>query len=56
MCYVPRSTIRFKVQGPGYNFVHGGAALQEVMVPLIKYKVLRGSNARRKKKTRSNSN
>ncbi len=50
--YVPRSTIRFKVQGPGYNFVHGGAALQEVMVPLIKYKALRGSNRKKKEENK----
>lgn len=36
--YIPRANIRFKTQGPGANFVHGGAALQEVVVPLIHYK------------------
>jgi uncharacterized protein (TIGR02687 family) len=50
--YVPRAAIRFKVQGPGANFVHGGAALQEVMVPLIKYKALRGSNRRKKEENK----
>lgn len=50
--YVPRSAIRFKVQGAGANFVHGGAALQEVMVPLIKYKALRGSNRRKKEENK----
>ncbi|HHV15227.1 MAG TPA: BREX-1 system phosphatase PglZ type A [Gelria sp.] len=50
--YVPRSAIRFKVQGPGANFVHGGATLQEVMVPLIKYKALRGSNRQKKEKNK----
>ena len=50
--YVPRSTIRFKVPGPGYNFVHGGAALQEVMVPLIKYKALRGSNRKKQEENK----
>ncbi|MGV2620919.1 UNVERIFIED_CONTAM: BREX-1 system phosphatase PglZ type A [Halobacillus marinus] len=41
-CYVPKSTIRFKMNGQGVNFVHGGASLQEVVVPLIRFK-----NARR---------
>lgn len=50
--YVPRSVIRFKVQGPGLNFVHGGAMLQEVMVPLIKYKALRGSNKKKKEENK----
>lgn len=36
--YIPRANIRFKTQGPGANFVHGGAALQEVVVPLIHYR------------------
>ncbi|WP_462406688.1 BREX-1 system phosphatase PglZ type A [Gracilibacillus sp. Marseille-QA3620] len=39
--YVPKATIRFKLQGSGVNFVHGGASLQEVVVPLIKYKNIR---------------
>lgn len=39
--YVPKATIRFKIQGSGVNFVHGGASLQEVVVPLIKYKNIR---------------
>ncbi|EIJ81287.1 alkaline phosphatase domain-containing protein [Bacillus methanolicus PB1] len=40
--YVPKSTIRFKMKGQGVNFVHGGASLQEVIVPVISFK-----NARR---------
>ncbi|WP_121614392.1 BREX-1 system phosphatase PglZ type A [Mesobacillus foraminis] len=43
--YVPKSTIRFKIQGSGVNFVHGGASLQEVVVPLIKYKNIRKGQA-----------
>ncbi|RFA32732.1 TIGR02687 family protein [Virgibacillus dokdonensis] len=43
--YVPKSTIRFKMKGQGVNFVHGGASLQEVVVPLITFK-----NARRGQK------
>lgn len=34
----PRGTFRFKVQGAGANYVHGGAMLQEVVVPVIKFK------------------
>lgn len=33
--YVPNATIRYRIQGGGANFVHGGASLQEVVVPLI---------------------
>ncbi len=34
----PRGASRFKVQGAGFNYVHGGAMLQEVVVPVIKFK------------------
>lgn len=36
--YVPNGAIRNRIQGPGSNFVHGGASLQEIVVPLIFYK------------------
>lgn len=39
--YMPNSTIRFKTQGSGANFVHGGASLQEVVVPVIQFKNVR---------------
>ncbi|WP_153976929.1 BREX-1 system phosphatase PglZ type A [Paenibacillus xylanilyticus] len=39
--YVPKATIRFKIQGAGANFVHGGASLQEIVVPLIQFKNIR---------------
>ncbi|WP_237712584.1 BREX-1 system phosphatase PglZ type A [Paenibacillus elgii] len=39
--YVPKATIRFKIQGAGSNFVHGGASLQEIVVPLIQFKNIR---------------
>lgn len=35
MVAVPVGTNRFKVQGGEYNFVHGGASLQEVIVPVV---------------------
>lgn len=35
---VPRGTNCFKVQGMGSNYVHGGAALQEIIIPVIKFK------------------
>lgn len=50
--YVPNATIRYKIQGSGVNFVHGGASLQEVVIPLISFKNKRtgqrGSQAIRK--------
>lgn len=36
--YVPNSTMRYRIQGAGVQFVHGGTSLQEVVVPLISYK------------------
>ncbi|TXL64461.1 BREX-1 system phosphatase PglZ type A [Cerasibacillus terrae] len=36
--YVPNATIRYRIQGAGSKFVHGGASLQEVSVPLLKIK------------------
>lgn len=44
--YVPKATTRFKIQGSGVNFVHGGASLQEIVVPLIKYKNIRRGQAK----------
>lgn len=41
--FVPRGNTRFKAGG-GLNFVHGGSSLQEMVVPLIKYKHLRTSS------------
>ncbi|WP_431809864.1 BREX-1 system phosphatase PglZ type A [Brevibacillus agri] len=39
--YVPKATIRFKMQGSGVNYVHGGGSLQEIVVPLIQFKNIR---------------
>ena len=35
---VPRGEVRFAKQGAGANYVHGGASLQEVIIPVIKFK------------------
>src|SRR5699024_8822069 len=35
---VPKGINRFSVQGPGANYVHGGAMLQEIVVPVITFK------------------
>ena len=34
----PKGTTRFKVKGAGANYVHGGTMLQEIVVPVIKFK------------------
>lgn len=34
----PKGTTRFKVQGAGANYVHGGAMPQEIIVPIIRFK------------------
>ncbi|MBM7605942.1 uncharacterized protein (TIGR02687 family) [Metabacillus crassostreae] len=36
--YLPKATLRNKMQGSGINFVHGGASLQEVVIPLLTFK------------------
>lgn len=36
--YVPNGTIRNRMQGSGVNFVHGGASLQEIVVPVLTFK------------------
>ncbi|WP_352420855.1 BREX-1 system phosphatase PglZ type A [Proteiniborus sp.] len=38
---IPKGVIRFKVQGAGENYVHGGGALQEIIIPVIKFKNIR---------------
>ncbi len=46
--YVPLSDLRFQKQGPGKQFVHGGAALQEVVVPVLKYTYQKTADLERK--------
>lgn len=41
----PKGTSRFKVQGAGANYVHGGAMPQEVIVPIIRFKNDRSSSS-----------
>jgi hypothetical protein len=38
---------RFKTPGGGQNFVHGGASLQEIVIPLINYRNDRKKDERR---------
>ncbi|ANY65660.1 TIGR02687 family protein [Paenibacillus sp. BIHB 4019] len=48
---VPRATNCFKVQGAGSGYVHGGTSLQEITVPIIRFKSdknLRGSMGAKK--------
>lgn len=40
---IPRQALRFKAGG-GMNYVHGGATLQEMMVPVVIFKNLRSSS------------
>lgn len=35
--YVPLADLRFKSQGGGVNYVHGGASLQEIVIPVLIY-------------------
>ncbi len=38
---VPKGVIRYKVQGGGENYAHGGAALQEIILPVVRFKNIR---------------
>lgn len=38
---LPKGITRFKVQGAGANYVHGGGSLQEMIIPVIRYKNIR---------------
>lgn len=42
--FAPKHNIRIKKHGGGINYVHGGISLQEMVVPLIKYRHLRNDN------------
>ncbi|WP_078427949.1 BREX-1 system phosphatase PglZ type A [Alkalihalobacterium alkalinitrilicum] len=41
---VPRGTMRFARKGTGANFIHGGSMLQEIVIPVIKYKTDRSAS------------
>ncbi len=45
----PNGNYRFKVAGGGANYVHGGLSLQEVVIPLLKYKISGGNIIQKKK-------
>ncbi|WKB36657.1 hypothetical protein QS257_06540 [Terrilactibacillus sp. S3-3] len=42
---VPNGADRFKFQGAGANYVHGGAMLQEIVVPVITFKSERSKSS-----------
>lgn len=42
--YAPRENVRLKMKGSGLNFVHGGASLQEMVVPVIEYHHVRSDS------------
>jgi uncharacterized protein (TIGR02687 family) len=46
----PRGVNRFKVQGAGANYVHGGTSLQEVIIPVIRFKNDRSKSSKNKVK------
>lgn len=35
--YTPFADLRFRLQGGGRNFVHGGSSLQEIVIPVLHY-------------------
>ncbi|MBA5851812.1 BREX-1 system phosphatase PglZ type A [Clostridium sp. cel8] len=38
---IPKGVTRFKIQGAGDKYVHGGVSLQEIVIPVIKFKNIR---------------
>jgi len=38
---IPKGVTRFKVQGTGANYVHGGISPQEIVIPVVKFKNIR---------------
>jgi uncharacterized protein (TIGR02687 family) len=47
---IPKGANCYKVSGAGSNYVHGGATLQEIVIPLIKFKNDRSSSDELKSK------
>lgn len=45
-CITPKGVNRFEIKGPGANYVHGGASLQEMVIPVIRFKNERGKTAK----------
>ena len=43
---IPKSTHRLRVKGSGFRFVHGGATLQEIVVPVLTINKKRKSDTR----------
>lgn len=42
--FSPKENIRLKIKGAGGKFVHGGASLQEMVVPVLEYHAVRSSS------------
>lgn len=42
--FTPRDTVRLKQPGGGENYVHGGASMQEMCVPVISFKSVRADS------------
>lgn len=47
---IPKGVNCYKVSGSGSNYVHGGASLQEIVIPVIKFKSDRSSSDKLKVK------
>jgi uncharacterized protein (TIGR02687 family) len=45
-CITPKGANRFEMKGAGANYVHGGALLQEIVIPVIRFKNERGKAAK----------
>lgn len=47
--YLPKGILRFKTQGSGLNFVHGGLSPHEITIPVLSYKHIRSDSDLEKK-------
>ncbi|WP_448821756.1 BREX-1 system phosphatase PglZ type A [Cetobacterium sp.] len=47
--YIPLRNLRIKQQGGGSKFVHGGISIQELLVPLIRFKSLKNEIEKKSK-------
>ena len=52
---IPCNINRFKTSGPGINYVHGGASLQEIVIPVLRIKQNRKQEIRKAKIVLENS-
>ncbi|MHC9538751.1 MAG: BREX-1 system phosphatase PglZ type A [Vulcanimicrobiota bacterium] len=51
----PKGMHRFKLAGPGVNYVHGGMSLQEIVIPLVRFRGRREATRKKVEITLTNT-